>query len=165
MKEWFDELYFKNRERWAGLKARMDFLFRTIQQYHPKTVLDVGCGTGFLVAKLRRGGVEAWGMDWTGAAGKLIPDWYIIGDATQRYPFADQSFDVVISTDVFEHLPPDSIDQTRDEMLRVGKVVLASIGFTPEHVFAGEKMDTHLTVRPRHWWEAKIAPIKVINKP
>lgn len=72
------------------------------------TVLDVGCGTGFLVQKLSE--MKA-GHDWTGVD-------FIVEEATRRrpshltfqqanieaLPFADRTFDTVICTHVLEHI-------------------------------------------------------------
>jgi SAM-dependent methyltransferase len=73
-----------------------------------KTVLDVGCGTGFLVQNLAQ---MKPGHDWTGVD-------FIVEDGTRQrpahikfqqaqieaLPFADRAFDTVICTHVLEHI-------------------------------------------------------------
>lgn len=73
-----------------------------------KTVLDVGCGTGFLVQNLSQ---MKPGHDWTGVD-------FIVEEGTryrpahikfqqahiEALPFADRTFDTVICTHVLEHI-------------------------------------------------------------
>src|SRR3989442_1613566 len=40
-------------------------------------------------------------------------------NATERFPFADGEFDAVISTHLFEHLPPMRVQNVADEIERV----------------------------------------------
>ena len=69
--------------------------------------LDVGCGQGHLVEALLKLGADAYGCDLTIAAevlsstaGRLKP----IDSATYRFPFDDETFSVVLSTSVLEHV-------------------------------------------------------------
>lgn len=103
-------------------------------------VLDVGCGTGTLaVAAARAGaGVKVTGLD---------PDAAILARARRRaaglgirfdegtstaLPYADQSFDVVLSTLTFHHLSDQAKSETADELARVlrpgGRIVVADPG-------------------------------------
>jgi SAM-dependent methyltransferase len=73
------------------------------------TLLDVGCGNGYSVARWRGFGVRAFGLDrslyrmsrWVrehGSAPRLV-----VGDAAQL-PFAVASFDAVVSSGMIEHV-------------------------------------------------------------
>jgi len=72
-------------------------IFRLLK-LKPKSLLDVGCGSGIFVKTLREKGVEAIGIDFSNYAGKQIPDWFIQHDATKPFPFKDKSFDIVFSS-------------------------------------------------------------------
>ncbi len=76
-------------------------------------VLDAGCGEGVLTCLAARRGVDIIGADISGpnvdGARRLATEWdvqprFIQADADQL-PFADSSFDVVLSSHVLEHLP------------------------------------------------------------
>lgn len=67
----FDERYFQKRMfiAWSG-RPIADALCAVLA---PKTVLDVGCGTGHVARGFLDAGVEAWGVDNATAAGDCLP--------------------------------------------------------------------------------------------
>jgi ubiquinone/menaquinone biosynthesis C-methylase UbiE len=81
-------------------------------------VLDAGCGPGFIVEQLARRGFRVSGMDGADgmlrsarvrlrdAAPRLTPD-FSRGDI-EHLPYADASFDLVVSTGVIEYVTTDS---------------------------------------------------------
>jgi SAM-dependent methyltransferase len=94
----------------------------------PGKVLDFGCGAGALVGMLRDAGFDAYGVDirWPGAdfgdlaatnLGKQgILRYYEEGG---RIPFDDDTFDVIVSDQVFEHVEP--LEATVFELERIGR--------------------------------------------
>jgi SAM-dependent methyltransferase len=101
-------------------------------------ILEVACGRGGFARELGRAGARVTGCDFSHVAvrvgdGKLRAGndhaavTFIQGDA-QNLPFADDSFDLVISCETIEHLP-DAPKALR-EMLRVsrpgGKLLLTT---------------------------------------
>ena len=164
MKEWYNKEYFD-----AYVYYRPT-IFRTaniVSKYNPKTVLDVGCGMGKMVNKLRGRGIDAVGIDFSPDAGKDIPDYFQIADA-KNIPYPDNSFDIVLSTDFFEHIAEEDIDQVYSEMKRVGGKIIATISFkrSPVHQLkgGGRSPEHHLTIKPREWWEKKVPEVEIINK-
>lgn len=85
-------------------------------------VLDVGCGAGHLMRLLRdRKRANVTGLDFSSwACERLRAEGFdaVVG-SLPRIPFPDGSFDVVIATEVLEHL--DRPERTLEEMARVAK--------------------------------------------
>jgi ubiquinone/menaquinone biosynthesis C-methylase UbiE len=105
-------------------------------------VLDVGCGTGTLAVAAARAapGVAVTGLDADAsilararkkAAGAGLEIEFDEGRST-ALPYPDASFDLVLSTLFFHHLPDDAKRQTAAELVRVlrpgGRVVVCDLG-------------------------------------
>jgi malonyl-CoA O-methyltransferase len=107
-----------------------DLLIQAIPQgIRPKTVLDVGCGTGYVIAALaQRASQQGTGMTGTGldiAPGMIesarkrhaaLPIHWIVGCA-ERLPMADASLDLVVSSLALQWC--DSLDAVLIEAARV----------------------------------------------
>jgi hypothetical protein len=74
-----------------------------------RTILDYGCGKGNLVRKLREQGYTVEGYD------PGVAEW-----ATKPAV----PYDLVISTDVLEHIPPQDVKQTVTEIIRYANQAL-----------------------------------------
>ena len=72
-------------------------------------VLDIGCGAGNMIHHLRRyGNVQGIEVDARPVAMAQQRGYDVrLGDATQRIPFDDASFDLVTALDVIEHVDED----------------------------------------------------------
>lgn len=90
-------------------------------------VLDFGCGSGTAVRLLRREGYDALGVDirWPGAdygdieRADLPPGTLRYYDQGGPLPFEDDTFDVIVSDQVLEHVVP--LEETVAELERVLK--------------------------------------------
>ena len=111
---------------WAGLWTR-PFLV-PLRQAGVRTILELGCGTGNDAARLAGEGYAVTAIDLSGEAigqakakfGSLAR--FLVADMTQRLPFADGSFDAVMSN-VAMHMFPDAV--TRAVFAQVGRLVRA----------------------------------------
>ena len=100
-----------------------------------RSVLDVGCSHGYAVSWLWRRGFLASGVDVSHIAvekarrargepaGRCVPPCFAQGSAAQL-PWANRSFDAVMSTDVLEHLEVGEVDAALGELTRVASKLM-----------------------------------------
>ncbi len=73
-------------------------------------VLDVGCGSGYVLSGLEKSGAKVVGVDASRTALKICRNRgiaNIYGAFAEQLPFDNEQFDVVISMDVYEHIEDD----------------------------------------------------------
>lgn len=85
----------------------------SVAKYRPRCVLEVGIGNGFVSEYLRKAGIEVVTLDFDP---ELSPS---VAGQVQRLPFADRAFDLVLCSEVLEHLPLDMLPQALSELRRV----------------------------------------------
>ena len=121
-----------------------------------ETVLDIGCATGLGI----KYGFEPIGKTCTGIdVSKTAVERAIARDvdaqvaSVTELPFDDESFDLVCSTDLIEHLKPEDQEKAHKECFRVAKKYVAhKIANTPEsRLFLGTRL--HLTCWSHEEWE------------
>ncbi|MCK5096132.1 MAG: class I SAM-dependent methyltransferase [Candidatus Pacebacteria bacterium] len=90
-------------------------------------VLDIGCGEGVMSVLMAKKGAKVTGCDLSKpnieaciayAKRNYVKVEFVIGDA-EVVPFGDNSFDLVVSSHVLEHLP--DFDRGLQEIMRVTK--------------------------------------------
>lgn len=92
---------------------------------HPKTILDVGCGEGFTLNKLRKNniGKDLIGVDYSTTAvtlgKKQFPHLNLKQGDAYKLPFKDNTFDLVLCLEVLEHL--ENPQKALKEIVRVSK--------------------------------------------
>ena len=151
----YNATYFGRSKKFQKNNNRLEELVNIIKSYNPNRVLDVGCGIGFLVRKLRSLGIEACGTDFAEDLKKFYwgdAPYFLLADAKHQ-PFLDKEFDLVISTDFFEHIPEQDIDEIITEMQRVGKKVITRPAY--EAKLNDRQAMYHVTNKPKEWWENK----------
>jgi len=94
----------------------------------PKTILDAGCGEGFTMDKLSKNGIgeKMEGIEYSkeviNLGKKLFPNLIFKDGSIYDMPYKDNSFDLVVCTEVLEHLEQPA--KALQEMLRVSKKYL-----------------------------------------
>jgi len=126
---------------------------------NPKNCLDVGCGTGEFVSALRKLGIEAYGVEISKAAleiaDKKIKPYLKEGDIT-NIPYPDNSFDLVLTFDVMEHLERTKIKKAIEETIRVTRKFVYHKIYTRENIWVtvSHKQDfSHVSVFTRKYWQ------------
>jgi SAM-dependent methyltransferase len=122
--------------------------------------LDVGCGTAVGIKESRDKGYDVWGCDladvsaWWKEQG--IEEYCEIAPARDM-PYADNSFDLILCSEVLEHIPEEEIAESFAEMYRVGSdKFVFTICLTEELWPAFGYITTHCTLKPPQWWLDKI---------
>ncbi len=96
------------------------------------TLLDIGCGGGFMISQLINCFKKAIGVDMSKEAIEFAKKFsnhsFLVGDA-QNLKFESNKFDCVISVDSFEHFPDDK--KVINEVYRVLKKNGTLIIYTP----------------------------------
>src|SRR6266508_5182591 len=128
MNDLYTTEFFRSRETGSGASAR-HIVPLLVDLLAPASVVDVGCGTGTWLAVFQRHGVD----DIVGIDGDYVPtDELHISPARFRAHDLTQplclgrSFDLVVSLEVAEHLPPESATGFVDSLCGLGPVVLFS---------------------------------------
>jgi SAM-dependent methyltransferase len=112
-----------------------------------KTVLEVGCLTGYGMEILSRTGYEVSGIEVSRQAIQKRVNRNIIAASIEHLPFRDKAFNLVFSVAVLEHLNIAGVDLFLRELMRVGTYNYHSPAFQ-----CGSKEGWHSTVRPLEFW-------------
>lgn len=124
--------YYREQEGQELREARSDWIARRIAVYRPVSILEVGCGYGKQLRKLRQilpqcriVGVDfspsqlARGRQYLRENGSsTIP--MALADGS-RLPFTDRSFDLVLTSAVILHNTPEFAEKIRREVIRVAR--------------------------------------------
>lgn len=113
-----------------------------INLLRPKSVLDYGSGKSKLVEKIS----------------------YVVKPKTYRYDPAIpelsvlpvDNVDLVLCTDVLEHIPEEFVDEFIDDLYRLSENALLSISTRMSGNSLPDGRPCHLTVRPCSWWIKKL---------
>jgi SAM-dependent methyltransferase len=93
----------------GNLDANLRFIDHTGVLVASPEILEIGSGTGTMLHQLRQRGYRAQGVELRQAFIDQAHAWYGAVPIAQvtgpELPFSDRSFDVVLSFDVFEHIP------------------------------------------------------------
>lgn len=117
---WRKELQAGKEER-GNLQTNLEFLAQTDLLKPQDKILEIGCGIGTVVFELSEKGHDIVGNDISGEAieygRKKYSDIRLEVQAAETLPYEDESFDVVLSFDLFEHIA--EIDKHISEVRRV----------------------------------------------
>lgn len=107
------------------------------------SILDYGCGQGSLGVALRQIGFDITDYD------PAIPG----KDAIEKY----KTFDLVVCTDVLEHIEPDRLAVVIDHLFRLtNKVLFLVIATRPSNKFFPDGRNVHLIIEPASWWRERL---------
>lgn len=118
------------------------YLESFIQQISPGSILDYGCGVGRLISTLKI------------KFPKIEIDGYDPGNPSFD-EYKKQKYDLIISTDVLEHIEPDYIDQTLEFLNQKSIYFYHLIALQPSRMILPDGRNAHLILKSAAWWKNK----------
>lgn len=130
---------------------------KTLLNQQKPRVLDLGCGNGSLSQLIAKQGYEVVGVEESESGFKFaclnFPDCHFIQASIYELPFSEleNSFDIVISSEVIEHLlyPRELVKAAKKCLKHNGRLIITTPyhGYLKNTVLAlSGKMDQHFTV-------------------
>jgi len=149
--ELYDEEYFRTTVDPTGARSAPVMAQSIVSAVHPASVVDVGCGTGQLLMAFASLGVGVRGLEFAEPAIRIcqsrgldVKKFDIEQDAAH-----DLSADLVVSTEVAEHLPERFADRYVDLLCKIAKVVFITAAVP------GTTGTDHVNEQPNEYWIAK----------
>jgi len=155
-----DEIYdidFYDETREIYMANSIDVIAGSIVEvFSPKSVVDAGCGTGSLLLALKERGISCEGLEYSKAA---IDICVRRGLKVTRFDLErdiippDLRADVVVSTEVAEHLPNDCADHFVDILCTIADTVV----MTAAEPKPGALGTDHVNEQPNEYWIKKFS--------
>ena len=133
-----EKWYFESAEYYWWLKGRRDLVYRFIKKVKGKhlKILDVGCSCGTLVEKLEKNkSYDVYGIDNSKYAVQKCIEKRLknvkLGNAV-KLPYKNNFFDVVIASDVLEHIKSDkeALEECKRVLKRHGYLIIGVPAFS-----------------------------------
>lgn len=141
--------YFQNEgvDSFEQSQGRLEYLVKRLRP--GECALNIGVGNGVLERMAVTKQVDIWSLDPSESAIERLRKELHLGEKaqvglSQAIPFPDEQFDVVIMSEVLEHLEKDTFEETLMEVKRVLRSGGKFIGTVP----AREKLEDSLVVCP-----------------
>lgn len=130
------------------------YLAEFIEKIQPASIIDFGCGKGRLVERLRE------------EYSNVVVDGYDPGNKTFDTSLNDRYVDLLISTDVLEHVEPEFIDQTLEYLSTKSKYIYHLIALSPAKLILPDGRNAHLIQKNPEWWRQKFIDLnyKIIKE-
>jgi 2-polyprenyl-3-methyl-5-hydroxy-6-metoxy-1,4-benzoquinol methylase len=129
-------------------------LKKFIEKLTPRSICDFGCGKGNLIETLKENfpNIEVTGYD----------------PANEKFsrPLDDRFFDLLISTDVLEHVEPEFINETLKFLSDKSRYIYHKIALSPAKLILPDGRNAHLIQESPDWWRKKFLDLryKILNE-
>lgn len=136
-----------------------DVVVAALRATAPRRVLDVGCGTGLLTARLARElpGASVVGCDFSDgmlahARAHRGPLGWVQGDA-ERLPFRDRSADAIVSTEAFHWFPDQrrALAEFRRVLVPGGRLLIAFVNTPNDAIRTVFRVASRVVGQPFDW--------------
>lgn len=153
--ELYDAAYYKRQQRLMADSGRKIAAWIK-EHYNPSSVLDVGCGSGAIMDGFCELNIPVCGLEYSKVAiemctsrGLEVHKFDLESDAM---PNEIQPSDLVLSTEVAEHLPEHCADQYIDLCCKFSKGIVLITAAVP-----GQGGTDHVNEQPNEYWINKFA--------
>jgi len=147
----YDRRFFKNTIALesSSAKAVVNIL---IKHFHPKSVIDIGCGPGIYLKEFASKSVKVIGYDGSPAAKKEsgVAKKIKIHDLCQPLPLKKQ-FDLCLCFEVAEHLPASCAPTLINTLTKASPLIV----FTAATPGQGPRSIGHINEQPQAYWIKK----------
>lgn len=144
-------------EFFAGVDAESRPLYDLLVErlaaiWAPRSVVDVGCGSGYMLDRFAERGVDVQGIEGSRAAIRMAgAENRIVRANLERGVPLLGSFDLCLCIEVAEHLRARAADGLVDGLTSLSDVVV----FTAAQ--PGQRGRAHLNLRPKSYWQELFA--------
>ena len=113
-----------------------------ISKHNVKSILDFGCGKGLFSNSIKQAypHITLYSYDPVTSPIEL-----------------PKEVDLVYSSDVLEHVEPDQLDDTLEELFSISKVQFHLIACHPAKKALSDGRNAHLIIEKPKWWRKKIS--------
>jgi SAM-dependent methyltransferase len=148
----YDAEFFRRHEPWMKNSA-LGIAASIHERLAPKTVIDVGCGSGEILERLRDLEIDGLGLEYATAGLEMCRSKRLRVmkfDLEQDVTIPERA-DVVLSTEVAEHLPASVADRYVDLLCSLSDMVLVTAAVP------GQGGTDHVNEQPNEYWIEKFA--------
>lgn len=121
-------------------------VIKCIEKYSVTSILDFGCGKGFVTAALKEKypNIKVYGYD----------------PGQEEFDAFPKNVDMIFSQDVLEHIEPEQIDIALNDLaFRCNKVMYHLIACHPAKKTLSDGRNAHLIIESPDWWKQKLSSV------
>lgn len=150
----------------TGSEDKWRHIVKQVYRSHDNTasVIDVGCGRGFYIRRLKSMGHPVYGIEQSEECSKkyLSDIMHSVSTISEFFQFRDShdlprfGWDIMICTDVLEHIPEEEVDANIQQISTLSSTAIIGIAnHTDKDPITGGEL--HLIQKNSDWWLERLA--------
>jgi hypothetical protein len=139
----YKQLHKENKEYGKSSDTKFRIVSYLVKQGGKKSLLDYGCGKSVLMDSLYTN----------------LPDIEVVKYDPAIEQFSQkptQKFDLVVCTDVMEHIPEEDVSDVLRDIFDYSESAFFVISTRPANAVLPDGQNAHATVKTPFWWQDKI---------
>lgn len=131
LEDHYDQSYYLDRESWLDFRIEAERIVGLARLTRDSVVLEIGCGAGELLDRMRRRVRLAVGVDVSPVGLRLAMERrsvIAVAGRAEKLPLRDSRVDVVVAQHLIEHLPyaPAAMEEWHRVLRPGGRLVIAT---------------------------------------